>query len=571
MVRARRDFLMRPRDLIALRAAVSFDGPLDNANFANAIHWYDIVHPGTATAPANAPCMDVRRDSDDLIATFGFIDDGAGGAILDYAGIEAHCGTGSGFVSKRYDNVGVADLIQTGTTLQPLICSFGKAIEAPLYDGVDDDMEANNASVPANNYSYLIWSTYDNPSGRDAAMCLNDSDDFSSFRLEMSQGVITERHSLAILGGVFSFSNAATLVPDLDWKALQGSVEGTTFRAYMNGGGKDTDTVVSWVPRTMDTIIQGNNRTGNIHNEAWEGMISRMGIFSVTKSDAEQTGMHAAGRPNASTTLLLDQAHGANAVAALSLRKERDLYGGRIGNFRRTDDDALIDLFPNPLDGSWQSAALENFVTGTGFAAIVTLNDQVGTHDHTNAVTTEQPAVVENDVAAASMLIDGSNRHLASATTPITAVPLTCHASFVKDVDGSNDGIASIGDSGAVLQRFLMIAFMGNAGDPLAAGTSASSQGFGNSTTGITAGTSHTGTAVFNGIASRSGFIDGGSKGTDTTSLTPTSLDKMTIGTLVNGASNGNFLVGRVASVFWFDVAKSDADVALLDANTLVA
>lgn len=70
----------------------------------------------------NGPCMDVRRSSDNAIATIAWDANGS----LDQTALLAHTGGGSGFVSKWYDQSGNGrDVIQTTTTLQPRIVNAG--------------------------------------------------------------------------------------------------------------------------------------------------------------------------------------------------------------------------------------------------------------------------------------------------------------------------------------------------------------------------------------------------------------------------------------------------------------
>ena len=85
-------------------------------------------------------------------------------------------------------------------------------------------------------------------------------------------------------------------------------------------------------------------------------------------------------------------------------------------------------------------------------------------------------------------------------------------------------------------------------------------------TTGFTAGTWYSACAVFASATSRSAYINGGSKATDTTSRTETTLNETLIGAFVNnGPTYSQFFGGGLADAAIWNVALSDAEVALLE------
>jgi len=77
-------------------------------------------------------CINVRRDSDNTTLDIGFVTSGAN-KVLDVASMQTFVGAGNGYITKFYDQMGggaTADIIQTGTTQQPLVCASGVAVKA---------------------------------------------------------------------------------------------------------------------------------------------------------------------------------------------------------------------------------------------------------------------------------------------------------------------------------------------------------------------------------------------------------------------------------------------------------
>lgn len=75
--------------------------------------------------------------------------------------------------------------------------------------------------------------------------------------------------------------------------------------------------------------------------------------------------------------------------------------------------------------------------------------------------------------------------------------------------------------------------------------------------------------AVFAGAADRRIYFNGGAKGTNTTSITVSGLDRTTIGARYNGGALGAFLNGRVSDSRIYSKAVADVEVlALFDPAT---
>ena len=107
------------------------------------------------------------------------------------------------------------------------------------------------------------------------------------------------------------------------------------------------------------------------------------------------------------------------------------------------------------------------------------------------------------------------------------------------------------------------------AGDPIKADTYDGTSAVAASTSGFSANTWHHACAVWSATNARAAYIDGGSKGTDTTSCTPASLDNVTIAALYRwaGASNlvgASLMSGSIAEAAVWNAALTDAEVAML-------
>jgi hypothetical protein len=156
---------------------------------------------------------------------------------------------------------------------------------------------------------------------------------------------------------------------------------------------------------------------------------------------------------------------------------------------------------------------------------------------------------------------DGTDYHLTS-TTPVTAVPLTMACWFNPDVVSALDYLICIADSGADTDWFSLEA-NGAAGDVVRARTNATTGVFASTSATFVAGTWQHAAAVFESTTSRAAYLDGGNKGTNTTSKTPSGLDR--IGLACQATLTPTlFLSGLIAEAAIWDVALTDDEVAQL-------
>lgn len=158
---------------------------------------------------------------------------------------------------------------------------------------------------------------------------------------------------------------------------------------------------------------------------------------------------------------------------------------------------------------------------------------------------------------------DGSSQHLELDSPPITAAPFTISAWINSDELTTNQTCIFIGDKD-VADNFWALRLSGaTGGDPVSFfaldGTTVSAA----TSSGYSADTDHHICAVETAADDRAVFIDGGSKGTNATSVTPAGADRVAIGRS-GDSTPGFYMSGNISEVAIWNVALSDAEVALL-------
>jgi hypothetical protein len=159
---------------------------------------------------------------------------------------------------------------------------------------------------------------------------------------------------------------------------------------------------------------------------------------------------------------------------------------------------------------------------------------------------------------------NGTTSRLVSATTPVTATPLTlaCWANLVNAT--ALHCLVSVSDSAAGVDYFRLDADGSAGGDPVRVEARRNTnQGVATSSSGFTANTWFHACGVFTGDTSRAAFVNGANKGTNATSAIPTGIDRIGIGVLAR-SSLANFSNGMIAEVGIWNAALTDADVASL-------
>jgi len=163
---------------------------------------------------------------------------------------------------------------------------------------------------------------------------------------------------------------------------------------------------------------------------------------------------------------------------------------------------------------------------------------------------------------------NGSTDHLRRGTVPVSGLPLTIACIANLDNITAQHYLVSFGDTAGNTNYLALIAKGDVAGDPIrAAYVTGGSPVQADTSTGYSLGTDHHVCAVFESTTSRSVYIDGGSKGTDTTSKDyPSGIDAMAVGRLER-SSPAAYTNGRVSHVAIWNVALTDGEVAALAAG----
>jgi hypothetical protein len=148
--------------------------------------------------------------------------------------------------------------------------------------------------------------------------------------------------------------------------------------------------------------------------------------------------------------------------------------------------------------------------------------------------------------------------------TPVTGAPLTIACWFQLSVTTLENVLVSLSD-GTATNQFYLAASGGTGGDPVRFITQATTANNAATSTGYSANTWHHACGIEASATSRAAYIDGGSKGTNTTSRTPAGIDRVNF--CVNGAGTTTNSSKTLAEVGIWNVALTDAEVATLAAG----
>ncbi len=159
---------------------------------------------------------------------------------------------------------------------------------------------------------------------------------------------------------------------------------------------------------------------------------------------------------------------------------------------------------------------------------------------------------------------DGTNDILNINAVAVTGIPFTLAAWFRADVINKTMAILWIGDKDDTNEMHYIQAAGLSGGDPVHANTTAAAGGGTAATTsGFSANTWHHAAGVWVANNNRAAFIDGGSKGTNANNRTPGGFDRIRIGSR-GDSTPSNYFNGRIAEAAIYNVALSDAEVAVL-------
>lgn len=161
----------------------------------------------------------------------------------------------------------------------------------------------------------------------------------------------------------------------------------------------------------------------------------------------------------------------------------------------------------------------------------------------------------------ARLFDDAATQYINIGSAILTGVPITMACWFNVDEVGINQVLFSIADTATNSHHHHMRV---SSGDVLAVASADVIQGGDAITsTGITVNTWYHGCGVWTASDDRAAFIDGGSKGTNATSVTPAGLDNTAIGALVR-IGVIQLMSGRIAEAAIWNIALTDAEVAIL-------
>lgn len=174
------------------------------------------------------------------------------------------------------------------------------------------------------------------------------------------------------------------------------------------------------------------------------------------------------------------------------------------------------------------------------------------------------PTWVSDGEKGWSVLFDGVAEYLETTATPVTSVPLTISCWCYISVGAAGvDTLVCIGDASD--QRWFRInsrdenRFIAQA-DGVAIGTAQSAAIF-------SAETWYNVVGVFRTSTDRELFVDGISRATNNTDVTPTQLDVVAIGARTQFGAHGEHFPGRIADVRIYNRALTDSEVFQLYAN----
>lgn len=161
----------------------------------------------------------------------------------------------------------------------------------------------------------------------------------------------------------------------------------------------------------------------------------------------------------------------------------------------------------------------------------------------------------------ARLFDDASSQHLNRTAAVLTAMPISM-ACWIYPDDGANIGtVMSLDNSGANTR--LSLVFRGDAGDVIFANSEVAGSDQAASSTAVTLNAWNHAAVAFASSTSRAAWINGGGKGTNTNSSSPSGLNRTSIGR-TSRSSIGQYFSGRVAEAAIWSVELADAEALIL-------
>lgn len=145
----------------------------------------------------------------------------------------------------------------------------------------------------------------------------------------------------------------------------------------------------------------------------------------------------------------------------------------------------------------------------------------------------------------------------------VSAVPLTMACWAKTSVTGTGQQMMGLFNSASATARNQFCLRIGSSNNVVARTSGASTAGSANGTGSFTSGVWFHAAGVFSATNSRTSYRDGGNKVTETTSETPSGLNRTSIGLEDNAAADEPF-GGQLGEAAIWNVALSDADILML-------
>lgn len=160
---------------------------------------------------------------------------------------------------------------------------------------------------------------------------------------------------------------------------------------------------------------------------------------------------------------------------------------------------------------------------------------------------------------------NGTFQYIIVQSTPLTAVPLTLSCWFYPKGTGTGSLISVVNSTNAT-DFFSVDAAMSSAGTPLRARLGNSAGTSSATTNGAVQTQWQMATAVFASNSSRFSYLNGGGKGTSSASRTPSGVDQIGVGALLNSPIV-QYFNGNIGDVCLWNRALNDDEVAELYAD----
>jgi len=368
-------------------------------------------------------------------------------------------------------------------------------------DGSSEYLENGNAVVSAAPYTYAALVNSDNAGVNQTVLGVGIGGGFQYSRLYLHGTAPGDPVRFQVTdGGGGTITSTTTGYSANTWHHIAAVAAAADDRAVFIDGGSKGTSAVARAPAGLDTTRIGTHPA--LLTDYMSGRISDARIYNRALSDAEVYNLYS---------------------------KPWDLY--------------------KPVQRTWAGWA-EAEEEAKAFR-VRRYKDSLGLNVISHTDSLQNKLVREFD--------DGSSEYLQNASAVATTTPLTMACWFNSDSAAVNQTLLWLGDTAGFQDEFTL--WIGAALDKVFAAARHAGPGvYAFSATGYSVSTWHHACAVYTNATSRAAFIDGGGKGTNTTSQVPAGIDATAIGR--TGSSKPvTYTSGRIAHAAIYNSALSDAEV----------